>query len=234
MNTVAPRAYVEAVSLDDAPAPDTAAAEIATPVLAELKALTADYQRRLVRSAGRVLEERRTRLTSAGRGLPRPADLLALASQRFDHASSRLGAGLERNVAVHRLALVRVADRLSPGLLDRPRRLRADRLVEIAARMRPAMDRFTRRAAERLESLDKLRLSFNPDGPLKRGFARVHHADGALARSAGALKPGEAVKLVFADGDRGAVVDGGSGPVADPRRPAPRAKSAGPGQGDLF
>ena len=224
---------IDFVSDRRAPTP-TAAAEIATPVLAELKALTADYQRRLVRSAGRVLEERRTRLTSAGRGLPRPADLLALASQRFDHASSRLGAGLERNVAVHRLALVRVADRLSPGLLDRPRRLRADRLVEIAARMRPAMDRYTRRAAERLESLDKLRLSFNPDGPLKRGFARVHHADGALARSAGALKSGEAVKLVFADGDRGAVVDGGPGAVADPRRSATRTKPAGPGQGDLF
>ena len=100
--------------------------------------------------------------------------------------------------------------------------------------MRPAMDRFTRRAAERLENLDKLRVSFNPDGPLKRGFARVHHADGALARAAGALKPGEAVRLVFADGDRGALVDGGTGLAADPKRPGARAKLAGPGQGDLF
>ena len=221
---------IDFVSDRRAPTP-TAAAEIATPVLAELKALTADYQRRLARSAGRALEERRTRLTAAGRGLPRPADLLALASQRFDHASSRLGAGLERNVAVHRVELVRVAGRLSPHLLDRPRRLRAERLAEVSARMHPAIERFTRRAAERLESLDKLRLSLDPDRPLKRGFARVHHADGALARTAGALKSGEAIRLVFLDGDRQATVDG-TPAAASPARKGPA--KGDPGQGDLF
>ena len=234
---------IDYVSDRRAPTP-TAAAEIATPVLAELKALTADFQRRMVRCAGRALEERRTRLTSAGRGLPRPADLLALASQRFDHASSRLGAGLERNVAIHRVELVRVAGRLSPGLLDRPRRLRAERLAEVSARMRPALERFTHRAAERLESLDKLRVSFNPDGPLKRGFARVHRADGSLARSGAALASGEAVSLVFADATRQATVDGTPHPVGgatpeevrSPPRAAPTkaAKPPVPGQGDLF
>ena len=225
---------IDFVSDRRAPTP-TAAAEIATPVLAELKALTADFQRRLVRCAGRVLEERRTRLISAGRGLPRPADLLALASQRFDHASSRLGAGLERNVAVHRVALVHVAGRLSPGLLDRPRRLRAERLVEVSARLRPAVDRLRVRASERLENLDKLRVSFNPDGPLKRGFARVHHADGSLARTGAALKPGEAIRMVFQDGDRQAVVDGEPPPPSPARPAAGKGASRGnPGQGDLF
>ena len=247
---------IDFVSDRRAPTP-TAAAEIATPVLAELKALTLDLQRRLVRCGGRALEDRRNRLTAAGRGLPRPADLLALASQRFDHASSRLTAGLERNVAVHRVELVRVAGRLSPGLLDRPRRLRAERLVEVSARLRPAVDRLRVRAAERLESLDKLRVSFNPDGPLKRGFARIHHADGSLARMAGALKSGEEVELVFPDGDRAAVGDGPPSPASrglPPRgedqgrrgsqdlppmgevRPkgGKGAAKANPGQGDLF
>src|SRR6185312_15946682 len=224
---------IDFVSDRRAPTP-TAAAEIATPVLAELKALTADYQRRLVRASARVLDERRTRLTSAGRGLPRPADLLALASQRFDHVSSRLAAGLERNVAVHKVELVRVAGRLSPHLLDRPRRLRAERLAEVSARLRPAIERLTARAAERLTSLDKLRVSFNPDGPLKRGFARVHHADGSLARTAGALKSGEPVRLVFADGERGAVVEGAA-PALPVKPPVGKPGSkANPGQGDLF
>jgi exodeoxyribonuclease VII large subunit len=107
--------------------------------------------------------------------------------------------------------------------------------------MRPAVGRLTARAAERLESLDKLRVSFNPDGPLKRGFARVHHGDGALARTAGALKAGEAVRLVFADGDRQAVVDGAAGASPDlpaPNDPRPKTakmvKPPNPGQGDLF
>ncbi len=157
---------------------------------------------------------------------------MALASQRFDHASSRLGAGLERNVAVHRVALVRVSGRLSPVLLDRPRRLRAERLAEVSARMKPALDRMRARAAERLESLDKLRLSLNPDRPLKRGFARVHHADGTLARSAAALSPGEVVRMVFEDGGREAVVDGAA--AAEAKKGSGRAKTTPPGQGDLF
>ena len=296
---------IDYVSDRRAPTP-TAAAEIATPVLAELKALTVDFERRLLRCAGRAMEERRTRLTSAARGLPRPADLLALASQRFDHASSRLGAGLERNVAIHRVALVQVAGRLSPGLLDRPRRLRAERLAEVAARLAPALQRaagrgaerteglggrlgvalarnaaihrqeLTRvtarlspqlldrpnkqraarlaeisgrldpavrrvslRAAERLESLDKLRLSLNPNGPLLRGFARVHRADGSLARSGAALESGEAVSLVFADATRGATVDD-EAPQPLPAEQEPRARTPKPsrppaaGQGDLF
>lgn len=219
-----------------APTP-TAAAEMATPVLAELKALIADHQRRLVRSGARVLEDRRTRLTSAARGLPRPADLLALASQRFDHASSRLAAGLERNVAVHRLELARVSGRLSPGLLDRPRRLRAERLAEVSARLAPAMGRLAARAAERLDHLDKLRQSFNPNRPLKLGFARVHHADGSLARSAGSLEAGEAIELVFDDGRRRAIVDGEPSPQPSAVPLFQRGKGTrkpDPGQGDLF
>ena len=47
-------------------------------------------------------------------------------------------------------------------------------------------------------ALDKLRRSLDPDRPLSRGFARVQHADGRLAASAGGLRSGEAVVLTFA------------------------------------
>jgi exodeoxyribonuclease VII large subunit len=235
---------IDFVSDRRAPTP-TAAAEMATPVLAELKALTADYQRRLASCVGRYLEHARSRLTGAGRGLPRPMDLLALASQRFDHASSRLGAGLERNVAVHRLQLERSASRLRPSLLDRPRQTRAERLAGAAARLQPAVRRALDRAADKLANLEKLRQSFNPDRPLELGFARVQRADGSLARSGGALSAGETVSLVFKDATRGAVIDGtppAPSTAALPPEPAPApkrlkaaaAKPSAPGQGDLF
>jgi exodeoxyribonuclease VII large subunit len=220
---------IDFVSDRRAPTP-TAAAEMATPVLAELKAALAGLDVRLARCMSRQVEQRRDRLAAAARGLPRPADILALASQRYDLAAGRLGAALERNAAAHERDLVRIAGRLTPGLLQREQRRKAERLAEVFARARPAIERRLLRAEERLVSLDKLRLSLNPDGPLERGFARVHHADGALARRADALKPGEAVRLVFGDGDRRAVIDGAPGAAPKVRR-ATRADGS---QGDLF
>ena len=232
-----------------APTP-TAAAEMATPVLAELRAAVADRDGRLGRAMARLSEAWRTRLSAAARGLPRPADMLALAQQRYDLAAGRLGAALERNAAVHERDLVRVGSRLSPALLARPQARQAQRVAELFARLPPAMDRRLERAAERLTALDKLRQSLNPDGPLDRGFARVHHASGALARRGGDLAAGEAVRLVFRDGARSAVVDAAAGDLSSaPATPEPVKRSpskprtgaaAGPvvgpvsSQGDLF
>jgi exodeoxyribonuclease VII large subunit len=221
---------IDFVSDRRAPTP-TAAAEMATPVLAELKAVVLGFEQRMARCTHHALEVRRTRLSAAARGLPKPQDMIGLASQRFDLAAGRLGAALERNAAAHERDLVRVSSRLSPGLLDRPRRLKAERVAELGVRLRAAADRRLIQLTDRLAAADQLRRSFDPDGPLKRGFARVHQADGALVRSAAALKGGEPVKLVFADGDRGAVVDRAAGLAA--RRPtkAPAPKTT---QGDLF
>ena len=220
---------IDFVSDRRAPTP-TGAAEMATPVLADLKAAVADKERRLLRSGSRLLEDRRTRLRAVARGLPaRPEDLIALAQQRLDHASSRLASGLTRNAAIHERELVRAASRLTPGLLMRPIRHQAERLNGLDARMAGALGRAVPREADRLGRTARLFESLNPDGPLKRGFARVHGEDGALVRSAAALKAGQAVKLVFGDGDRAAVVDGAAAPQPRKARPAP-----GTEQGDLF
>jgi len=225
---------IDFVSDRRAPTP-TAAAEMATPVLAELRAAVADRDGRLTRSVERLRETLRNRLAAAARGLPRPADILALAQQRFDLAAGRLGAGLERNAAAHERDLVRVAGRLSPGLLARPQALKAERLAEFARRMAPAVARRLDRVGEQLTALDKLRVSLNPDGPLARGFARINRADGSLARSAASLAAGEAVRLTFADGERGAVIDGGEESAAPPKRaPAKKPAPAPSSQGDLF
>jgi exodeoxyribonuclease VII large subunit len=222
---------IDFVSDRRAPTP-TAAAEMATPVLAELRAAVTGYESRLIRGMSRQGEHLRNQLSAAARGLPRPADILALASQRFDLSAGRLDAALEKNASAHERDLIRVAGRLSPGLLARPQRLKAERVAEVSARLRPAIDRSLARALDRLVGLDKLRTSLNPDGPLKRGFARVHRADGALVRRGADLQFGEAVTLKFDDQSRQAVVDGDPSAVTKARKPA--APSAAPGQGDLF
>ena len=220
---------IDFVSDRRAPTP-TAAAEIATPVFAELAAAIADYQRRLMQSGARMLELRRARLAAAAGSLPRPADLLAIATQRLDLAAGRLGAALQRNVSSHHRDWLSIAAPLKPGLLQRPIQVRRERLDALSARLAPAARRRLERATDALANLEKLRLSFNPDGPLKRGFARIHDPEGRLVRSSEALSTGEKVRMVFADGDRAAVVDGAPSP-----RPA-RTKRAGAAatQGDLF
>jgi exodeoxyribonuclease VII large subunit len=223
---------IDFVSDRRAPTP-TAAAEMGTPVLTDLKAQVLGLQQRMARCTHHALEVRRGRLSAAGRGLPKPQDILGMASQRFDLAAGRLSAALARNAAVHERDLVRVSSRLSPILLDRPQRQKAQRVAEFGVRLRAAANRHLVRLAERLERTDQLRRSFDPNGPLQRGFARVHQADGGLVRSAAALRAGEAVQLVFADGERGAVVDGTTPPAPPAKRP-PKAAAPPGAQGSLF
>ena len=130
---------IDFVSDRRAPTP-TGAAEIATPVLADLQYAVADFDRRLARAGGRLLEDRRTRLRAAARGLPaRPEDLLALPQQRLDHAGSRLGSALHRNVAVHERRLVGASARLSAGLLEQRAHRAADRLQASSNRLGAAL-----------------------------------------------------------------------------------------------
>jgi exodeoxyribonuclease VII large subunit len=245
---------IDFVSDRRAPTP-TAAAEIATPVLADLKAAILEYERRITRCTHHALETRRGRLAAAR--LPRPSELLGHASQRFDLAAGRLSAALERNVAAHERDMLQWAARLTPSLLDRPRRAKADRLTELArrldesarrtvalaerrarlpelaGRMADSLQRRLAREADRLRRTDQLLVSLNPDRPLELGFARVHRADGSLARRGGDLASGESIRLKFRDDERRAVVDGAA---AAPRpEPKPKPKAAAPaGQGDLF
>ena len=240
-----------------APTP-TAAAEMATPVLGELKALTADYQRRLATCGARMLEDRRNRLSAAARGLPRKEDILALAQQRFDLAGNRLESARDRNVAVHAQALTQTAARFGPGLLQRPQQLKADSLqglslrFAVAARRGPeriaqharlpalgerlalAIARRQMRARDQLTQLDKLRLSLDPRRPLELGFALVHRPDGAIVRKGADLIAGESVTLEFADAKRGAVIEGASTPSAPPRSAPVKIRPPSGQQGDLF
>ncbi|HEY3815322.1 MAG TPA: exodeoxyribonuclease VII large subunit [Caulobacteraceae bacterium] len=219
---------IDYVSDRRAPTP-TGAAEMATPVLTELRAAVSGLNQRMLRCAARGFEDRRNRLAAASRGLPRLDDLLAIKSQGFDLVANRLGAALQRNVTEHRHQLVRAASRLTPGLLQRPIDLKTDRLRDLSARLRPAADRRLARSADRIVALTQLLRSLDPTRPPRPGFALVRRPDGSVVDKAAALKPGDPINLTFGDGDRSAHVDG------EAEKPKPRATKTTPAaQGDLF
>jgi exodeoxyribonuclease VII large subunit len=228
---------IDFVSDRRAPTP-TAAAEMATPVLADLKAAVGDLGARMHRCGGRVVEDRRARVAHAGRALARVPDLLELAAQRFGHVASRLAAGLERNAAIHERQLVAVGARLQPALLARPQTVQAQRLDAVASRLQPGLARGIERAGERLGALIKLYDAVDPERPLALGFARVVRPNGSLVREGAALNTGDAVAITFGDKTtRGAVIGGvaedplSAAKVARAKPPKPKAPT---NQGDLF
>ena len=238
-----------------APTP-TAAAEMATPVLAELRSTLSVTSARLDRALSGVVESRRSRLATAVAALPRLGDLVEFAAQRFDHAATRLGSALATHTAAQTQKLTASAARLTPALLRRPLAVQAERLDDLASRLGAAGRRrpqeislradvagLFRRGGESLmrrvqmegaalERLDQLRRSLDPDRPLGLGFARVHRASGDLVLRAADLSPGEAISLVFADGKVGAHTDDANAPAAPAKRAPPKGK--GPDQGSLF
>ncbi|MFN0024369.1 MAG: exodeoxyribonuclease VII large subunit [Parvularculaceae bacterium] len=231
-----------------APTP-SAAAEKAVPMRTELIAEVLNKHRRMIAAESRRLEERRTRMIAATRGLGRPDDIVGAPAQRLDRASDRLAAGLAARRAAAETKLTRVAARFGPralalgrarreGLLQSlGKRMNAERLRQRAgdfsrglardsARLMGAGERLLTRPADRLASLASLLNSLSYRGVLERGFALVKKDDGAVARRAGDLPASGAVTLVFADGERGAHLGG-----------APEKRSAGtrkPTQKGLF
>ena len=160
-----------------APTP-TKAAEWAVPKHSELVERTGELGLRLMQCVRRRLDEARTHLRAAVRGLPRPDELTALPRQRFDAVDKRLARALMANTQSHAKRLAHVSPRLQPRLLTiriEREHTRLERcaskasealsrsaashrlhLTRVSARLSPARtaERLSR-AAERLEALER-------------------------------------------------------------------------------
>ncbi|KQT32038.1 exodeoxyribonuclease VII large subunit [Sphingomonas sp. Leaf412] len=192
-----------------APTP-TAAAEIAVPVLAELRLALDTMRARAARCANRHVERGRERIAALARVMPTRDRLLGPQRQRTDELGLRLDRALERRVARARTEVDRVAGAIRPATLDRR--------IEGARR--------------RLVDIGRLVESLNPDRLLQRGYVRVEaQAGGTITSAAGARKAG-ALRLRFRDD----VVDAQVGPgkvekgkvEKAPSRPYPAAKPEQP------
>ncbi len=162
-----------------APTP-TAAAEMATPVKADLEALLSDRAARLIRAQRRLLRDAETQVASVSRALPKPEALLGAWAQRVDRAGERLGFGLSRAASLASQRLARADARLSPHALRSHVRARAAETDALARRLNAALDR--RLASERRAS-EALSVRWAAASPTRRLRAQID----ALAQLDGRL-----------------------------------------------
>ncbi|WP_040485575.1 exodeoxyribonuclease VII large subunit [Lutibaculum baratangense] len=216
-----------------APTP-TAAAEMAVPVRAELAAIMEDRSRRLWGSLSRLVQERRNQLRAAERGLPRLSDLLAMPRQRLDTLWVSLPMALRNNTRQHRNRLDVTRSRLSRRHLDE-RIVRARERVEwLGERKERAEAVALQRRREVLDRLAGLLSALSHEKTLERGFALVYRQEGSLIHRAGEGRPGEEVRLKFADGEIGAKLDGEEPPPRPARGSKPKSPRVPAKQTDLF
>lgn len=117
-----------------APTP-TAAAELAVPVRAELRARVAELEARRLRGMRRVVEWRGQRLGDLARAMPRPADLAGRPAQRLDSLAARLAAGLRVALQEPARRLARQSGALRPPLLAAQLRAKRSRMEQVAGRI---------------------------------------------------------------------------------------------------
>jgi exodeoxyribonuclease VII large subunit len=203
-----------------APTP-TKAAEWAVPKFAELAENTSKCGSRLTTAARRMLQQSRSHLKAATRGLPRLEDVLALPRQRFDACEKRLGRALLANARAHHTRYARASARLRPTPIMQRIAVCGERAGVLQARAAQALRSGLVARRRQLEGYDKLLGTLSYQSVLQRGFALVRDADGRAVRSASVVQPGDRLDLEFGDGRVEAEALNVSG--GDPKRAAPAA-----------
>ncbi len=143
---------IDYVADQRAPTP-TAAAEIATPVRADLLSELLNKERRLVDAHTRMMETARSGFKAAVRGLGNPEDILGANEQRLDRATDRLTSGLRARLDGAGHMFARVSGRVSPGMLAAGFEMRDGRLLRAAGQLQNTMRRVIERRADRLQGI---------------------------------------------------------------------------------
>ena len=238
---------IDFVSDKRAPTP-TAAAELAVPVRIELMAWLDQQSARMTTSLSGGLQRRSQRLRDLSRALPRLETLLDGPRQRLDTTGARLGPALMSGVQRRKVRLSEAAGGLRPAAMQRMIGNEHRRLDALSARMGPALERcmsidqhrqavaaMAQRVADagqqrlnaarnKIEAMDRLRLTLGYEATLSRGYAVVR-GDGDVVTTKKAAGKAQELEIQFADGR---IVVGGK--AAPARKAAPKPTD----QGSLF
>jgi len=215
---------IDFVSDKRAPTP-TAAAEMAVPVRDEWRATLLLFSQRMLTGITRSLQHRSSHLEGLARGLPKPAQLLETAAQRFDDWSERLKLSLPmllqrkqqqlavasaslrpqllmKDVERHARELQQFGQRMQQGFILRQRELERGQkeMEQWSVRLTQSFQNYLDKRGQRLSALAQLLESLNYTKVLERGYAMVTDDMHQLVSSAKKIVSGKSYTLTLRDG----------------------------------
>ncbi len=192
---------IDYVSDKRAPTP-TAAAEMAVPVLAEIRGYLMDLDKRLYSSVTNKINNFANILKANAASLISPAQKLDNMKQRIDDLSERLDNSVSYTIKTKQNKLESV-------------------------QLRPeSIERMIEEKQKYLQSAKQLLDSYNYKNVLKRGFSITHDEHGNIIRSAKDLSDGDNINLEFSDGKIDATIGkGGNNTTPKESKPTQKKKS---------
>jgi exodeoxyribonuclease VII large subunit len=212
-----------------APTP-TAAAEMAVPVLSDLREGLAMQGQRLTRAITRKHQEYGQRIEGLARGLIHPEKMLEARIQRADEWGERLNGAIQQRLNVRMERFNAMMERFSPLRLMQQVEVKAERLQQIDGRLQQAFGVRLERSATRLEAAGRMLEILSHQSALQRGFAYVTGQGGALIASVKDVTS-TPMTLHFHDGE---VVVSTQHPAPAPKKKAPTLPPASQKQHQLL
>ena len=182
-----------------APTP-TAAAEYAVPVRADLMGWLSSMEERRVRSLTSNLEIKRQRLKDLSRGLPTPADLVAMAAQRLDAVSDRLPRALSAVSNNKRTLLLQTSAGLRGRLLQNRLIDRTKEMNRFVKSIEANIRLIIQRNQSSLDGLERIRQTLGYEATLRRGYTVVRNKDGKLITRLKEADVNKELEIEFYDG----------------------------------
>ena len=182
-----------------APTP-TAAAEYAVPVRADLMGWLSSMEERRVRSLTSNLEIKRQRLKDLSRGLPTPADLVAMAAQRLDAVSDRLPRALSAVSNNKRTLLLQTSAGLRGRLLQNKLIDRTKEMNRFVKSIEANIRLIIQRNQSALDGLERIRQTLGYEATLHRGYTVVRNKDGKLITRLKEADVNKELEIEFYDG----------------------------------
>lgn len=182
-----------------APTP-TAAAEYAVPVRADLMGWLSSMEERRVRSLTSNLEIKRQRLKDLSRGLPTPADLVAMAAQRLDAVSDRLPRALSAVSNNKRTLLLQTSAGLRGRLLQSKLIDRTKEMNRFVKSIEANIRLIIQRNQSSLDGLERIRQTLGYEATLRRGYTVVRNKDGKLITRLKEAGVNKELEIEFYDG----------------------------------